>query len=83
MKTVTTKLAFNRDAALAVLADMAETDAQWEREFALFTGRDGDVDPERYSEYDESKLDYGWELVDQLPGWVTRLTAALALVDAR
>jgi hypothetical protein len=69
-------------AALEVLEEMSETDAQWQRELTAFTGPDGDIDPERYQDYDKAKLDHGWDLVGSLTDWVTRLAAALGAQDA-
>jgi hypothetical protein len=70
-------------AALEVLEEMRETDAQWQRELAAFTDPDGDIDPQLYQDYEKAKLDHGWDLVGSLTDWVARLTTALGAQDSR
>jgi hypothetical protein len=69
-------------AALEVLEEMSDTDAQWQRELAWYTGPDGDIDPEHYQSYEKAKLDHGWDLVGSLTDWVARLATALGAQDA-
>lgn len=74
--------ALDLDAALEVLEEMRDTDAQWQRYLAAVTDADGDIDPERYEDYEKTKLDHGWDLVTLMSDWVARLTASLAAPHA-
>jgi hypothetical protein len=69
-------------ALLEVLEEMRDTDAQWQRDLAAYTGPDGDIDTERHEDYEKAKLDHGWDLVGSLTDWVARLATTLGAPDA-
>ena len=70
------------DAAREIALEMRESDADWQRTLAFYTGADGEIDPDLYADHEKAKLDYGWDLVGSLTDWAARLTAALAAPDA-
>ncbi len=69
--------ALDLDAAREIARQMRESDADWQRTLASYTGADGEIDPQRYADYEKAKLDHGWDLVGSLTDWSARLTAAL------
>lgn len=73
--------ALDLDAVREVAQEMRESDADWQRTLASYTGADGDIDPDLYADYEEAKLDHGWDLVGSLTDWAARLTGALTAPD--
>jgi hypothetical protein len=65
------------DTVREIAEEMRESDADWQRTLAFYTGADGAIDPQLHADYEKAKLDYGWDLVGSLTDWSARLTAAL------
>lgn len=67
---------FDRDAVDSVLRAMQHYDDAWHKELDEFLTADGE------SEYERSKDDHAWPVLENLPDWIALLKAALAAETA-
>jgi hypothetical protein len=74
---------FDRDAVEDVIAAMEHYDHAWHKELADFLTADGDIDERRHGEYEHTKDDHAWPVLEQLPHWISTLKAALGTGPSR
>jgi hypothetical protein len=73
---------FDRDAVASVVRAMQHYDNVWHNELSEFLTADGDIDERRQGEYERSKDDHAWPVLENLPDWIALLKAALAAETA-
>jgi len=64
-------------AIAAVIAEMEHYDRAWQNELADLRTADGEIDERRQGEYEHTKDDHAWPVLDTLPDWITTLKAAI------
>jgi hypothetical protein len=66
------------NAIAAVIAAMEHHDRAWQRELADLRGTDGEIDQDRQGEYEQTKDDHAWPVLESLPDWIAALKTATA-----
>jgi hypothetical protein len=66
------------DAIAVVIAAMEHHDRAWQRELADLRTADGEIDQDRQGEYEQSKDDHAWPVLESLPDWIAALKTATA-----